>query len=569
MAAIVSGIFSALYVRFQQRWNGFIRKNQWHPGRVPRRDPRLGARHDHYAMCPHDLYARHQVRIVAALERGAPPWVRPWSQDVDTMPVNAAAGAPTAASTRCCSRSKPAAHGYPLNRWLTYRQAWSWAARCAGARRGTTVVLWRLRKVAATADIYPEPEAPDLHERVIPLLRATPCSTWPRSTACRRPWQPWSGPHWEPEARAEELLLMSGGHHPPRRLPGVLPPGDDYIQLRHRGAFAAPALLRHGAARADPLDRTPAPGCTVSSAERFGDEAYAAEELIAELGSAFLCAHCRVEGELQHASYVSTGCGSCAATSGRSSSPAPRRRKRRTTSLPAPIRPQREPGGLTHFQPPTAPPRARLHFTFQGTTMDNYFARLNQINVNDHVEKKGQFSYLQLALRRGPAAAGRPGRVLGGPSLRRPAVPQDRGRVLRRGRRHRTGRHPVPDPPGAGRQEPADLRADRVRHQHQPSSAAGQGHRVARPRPVHLRREDLPEGETTDDEPPHRRPRSPRSPVAGVTAAQIRYIERLIDETGSDLAKVLDYFGVASLTELTRRQRAAAIKSLEKQRRAA
>ena len=26
--------------------------------------------------------------------------------------------------------------------------------------------------------------------------------------------------------------------------------------------------------------------------------------------------------------------------------------------------------------------------------MDNYFTRLNQINVNDHIEKKGQFSYL-------------------------------------------------------------------------------------------------------------------------------------------------------------------------------
>jgi len=28
------------------------------------------------------------------------------------------------------------------------------------------------------------------------------------------------------------------------------------------------------------------------------------EELIAELGSAFLCAHCRIEGQLQHASYI-------------------------------------------------------------------------------------------------------------------------------------------------------------------------------------------------------------------------------------------------------------------------
>ena len=28
------------------------------------------------------------------------------------------------------------------------------------------------------------------------------------------------------------------------------------------------------------------------------DDAYAAEELIAEMGSAFLCAHCRIDGQL-------------------------------------------------------------------------------------------------------------------------------------------------------------------------------------------------------------------------------------------------------------------------------
>ena len=38
----------------------------------------------------------------------------------------------------------------------------------------------------------------------------------------------------------------------------------------------------------------------------------------------------------------------------------------------------------------------------------------------------------------------------------------DRDRLLRRGRGDRAGRHPVADPPGAGRQEPADPRADRA-----------------------------------------------------------------------------------------------------------
>ena len=41
MAAIVSGVCSALYVRYQQRMYGYIRKNQWHPGVLRARDPRL------------------------------------------------------------------------------------------------------------------------------------------------------------------------------------------------------------------------------------------------------------------------------------------------------------------------------------------------------------------------------------------------------------------------------------------------------------------------------------------------------------------------------------------------
>ena len=43
MAAIVSGLMSALYVRYQQRFFGHIRANQWHPGVFRVVDPRVGA----------------------------------------------------------------------------------------------------------------------------------------------------------------------------------------------------------------------------------------------------------------------------------------------------------------------------------------------------------------------------------------------------------------------------------------------------------------------------------------------------------------------------------------------
>ena len=42
MAAIVSGVFSALYVRWQQRFYGYIRRGVWYPGVLRVRDPRLG-----------------------------------------------------------------------------------------------------------------------------------------------------------------------------------------------------------------------------------------------------------------------------------------------------------------------------------------------------------------------------------------------------------------------------------------------------------------------------------------------------------------------------------------------
>lgn len=37
---------------------------------------------------------------------------------------------------------------------------------------------------------------------------------------------------------------------------------------------------------------------------RFGTSAYAAEELVAELTAAFLCAHLGIQGELRHAGYI-------------------------------------------------------------------------------------------------------------------------------------------------------------------------------------------------------------------------------------------------------------------------
>jgi antirestriction protein ArdC len=81
-------------------------------------------------------------------------------------------------------------------------------------------------------------------------------------------------------------------------------PSVDLIQMPHRASFSGEehyhaTLLHecvHWSGHEKRLNRY--------LKNRFGTEAYAAEELIAELGAAFLCAHLGIEGELRHAGYI-------------------------------------------------------------------------------------------------------------------------------------------------------------------------------------------------------------------------------------------------------------------------
>jgi antirestriction protein ArdC len=119
-----------------------------------------------------DLYRDVTNRIVAALAAGTPPWVRPWSTITDAFPINAASKRPYRGVNFTLLSLETQAHGYPLNRFLTYKQAADLGAQVRRRERGSTVVYWKLRQVGATGDTYPTAHEEDLPERVIPLLRA-------------------------------------------------------------------------------------------------------------------------------------------------------------------------------------------------------------------------------------------------------------------------------------------------------------------------------------------------------------------------------------------------------------
>ena len=83
-------------------------------------------------------------------------------------------------------------------------------------------------------------------------------------------------------------------------------PSQDYVAMPHKSQFNNEASyyatllheLAHWSGHKSRLDR--------DLSGRFGNEAYAAEELIAELSAAFLCARFNIAGELRHASYIAS-----------------------------------------------------------------------------------------------------------------------------------------------------------------------------------------------------------------------------------------------------------------------
>jgi len=208
---------------------------------------------------------------------------------------------------------------------------------------------------------------------------------------------------------------------------------------------------------------------------------------------------------------------------------------------------------------------------------ENYFAVLNRINVNEHVEKKGQFSYLswpyavaQLRLA-DPSACWEVRRFDGLPFLRTETGYFVEVAVTVQGVTL-SQIHPVLDAKNRPIFEPTcfDINASIQRALVKAIALHGLGLYV-------YAGEDLPQGEGGEPAKPAEvdapsRPRAPVSklPTAGkVTVAQIRYIERLLEETGSELDRLLEFFGIEGLEELTSQSASRAIRTLEQKRRAA
>ena len=204
----------------------------------------------------------------------------------------------------------------------------------------------------------------------------------------------------------------------------------------------------------------------------------------------------------------------------------------------------------------------------------NYFAQLNAINVNAHVEKKGGFSYLswpyavaQLRLA-DPTATWKVRRFGGLPFLTTEAGVFVEVAVTVHGI-CLSQIHPVLD----GRNRPLlaptafDINTSIQRCLVKAIALHGLGLYV-------YAGEDLPvaaDGQAANEAPPAWQERGRAAPdedgvIPTISRAQQAQVHRLVMEVGVDLRHMLDFFGARTMADITVEQLPRVIRSLEKRR---
>jgi antirestriction protein ArdC len=252
-----------------------------------------------------DLYAEVSARILGELEAGAAPWVKPWSATPGAnTPCNAVTNRPYS-GCNVVPLWMAASAGYRVPRYLTFKQALELGGNVRKGERGHTVFFVKRLAVKDTSE-----GAADDDTKIVPMMRAytlfnlDQCEGLPDRVRTvgeikRR----------NPDARdatIDEFLACSGVKIREGAGEAYYRPSDDVVNLPRFEAFKSAAHfyrvafheLGHATGNKSRLDR--------DLRHRFGERAYAAEELVAELCAAFLCAEFSLDGDLRHASYIAS-----------------------------------------------------------------------------------------------------------------------------------------------------------------------------------------------------------------------------------------------------------------------
>ena len=263
-----------------------------------------------------NIYIRVTAQFIEALENGAPPWVRPWTRENSYAgrPVNAFTERKYSGINVTILWSSALSRGFTHDRWLTFRQASMVGGNVRKGQKGTVAVLYRdVEMPRKSAKYVLNTDAND--ESIVnsvkfikgfTLFNVAQCDGLPPEIISG-PQSKEKPPTWDAHQEAELLVSRSGASVYHEGESALYVPNQDYIRMPPLATFDSTAgyystllhELTHWTGHESRLNRA-----GIASPEDIDSQGYAFEELIAEMGSAFLCSDLGIPGELRHRGYV-------------------------------------------------------------------------------------------------------------------------------------------------------------------------------------------------------------------------------------------------------------------------
>ncbi len=255
-----------------------------------------------------DIHQHITDQIVSAIERGAGEFRLPWHRSAGNImrPVNIASKKAYRGINVVALWAYAEASGYSSGTWGTYRQ---WAEAGAQVRKGEKaayVVFYKEIEIASDAD--------DTESETRLFARSTPVFTAEQVDGYEPPVIETPTVPMTPIEQAEAFVVRTGAQIAHGGTRAFYRPSTDSIQLPSRAAFigsptSTPAESYYSTLLHELTHWTSAESrCNRQLGKRFGDDAYAMEELVAELGAAFLCADLQITDEprVDHAQYLAS-----------------------------------------------------------------------------------------------------------------------------------------------------------------------------------------------------------------------------------------------------------------------
>lgn len=255
-----------------------------------------------------DVHQHVTDQIIAAMEDGAGSWQMPWhrSGHAITRPKNIASGNAYRGINILSLWIAAEAKAYPHGLWGTYKQ---WQDRGAQVRKGekSTVVVF-YKELEVSREEAPEETETRLFARASRVFNVEQVDGFTLPAGDEAPTED----RIEPVDAAEAFTAGTGARITIGGDRACYRPAEDRITMPDRARFTGSATsspteawygtllheLTHWSGAKHRLDR--------NLSSRFGDEAYAMEELVAELGAAFLCADLGIAATPRpdHAAYL-------------------------------------------------------------------------------------------------------------------------------------------------------------------------------------------------------------------------------------------------------------------------